>query len=173
MRNYYYIFYFVFFVAVQLDMQHALMETIDSKALNLEGKIPGTVTELTEVKVLNGFIARLLTSTINLANLTTLNLNQKKLTQFPEGVLNLINLTHLYVNDNQLSTLPANLNYLEKLQELELRNNKLKRVFEYIVDLNNLKKLSVAGNPLTFQEIRSLMMLMDLKSQRMSIDIAG
>ena len=158
-------------------MGHVLTEAIskDSKALNLEGTILRTVATLalTEVEVLNVFLARLPTSTSNLANLTRLNLNYNKFTQFPEVVLDLINLTHLYVNGNQLSTLPANLNSLEKLQELELRNNKLKRVFKYIVDLNNLEKLSVSGNPLTFQEIRSLMMLMDLKSQRMRIDIAG
>lgn len=156
-------------------MELALTETIseDGRALNLEGAISGTVTELTEVEVLKVFLARLITSTSNLTNLTMLNLNHNKLTQFPKVVLDLINLTYLYVNDNQLSTLPANLNYLEKLQELELKNNKLKRIFEYIVGLNNLEKLSVAGNPLTFQEIRSLMMLMDLRSQKMSIDIAG
>jgi len=41
------------------------------------------------------------------------------------------------------------------------------------VDLHRLKKLSVTGNPLTFEEIERLMTLMDLKPQRMSIDIAG
>ena len=172
-----FILYF-FFVAVQLEMERTLTETIseDGKALNLEGTISGTLTELTDVGILNVFrrgLARLPTSTSNLANLTTLNLNHNKLTQFPEVVLDLINLTHLFVNDNELSTLPVNLNSLEKLQQLELRNNKLKRVFKYIADLHNLEKLSVTGNPLTFQEIRSLTMLMDLKSQRMLIDIAG
>jgi len=41
------------------------------------------------------------------------------------------------------------------------------------VDLHRLKKLSVTGNPLTFEEIGNLVILMDLKPQRMSIDIAG
>ena len=173
------ILYFVFFVAVQLEMERTLTKKIseDGKVLlNLEGKIIVTVAELMEMELRNVFFSGLVClprSTRNLVNLTALNLNHSKLTQFPEVVLDLINLTHLFVNDNQLSTLPANLNSLEKLQELELRNNKLKRVFKYIADLHNLEKLSVTGNPLTFQEIRSLTMLMDLKSQRMLIDIAG
>ena len=168
-----------FFVAVQLDMERTLTETIieDGKALlNLERKTSGTVAELTEVDLRNVFRSGLVwlpRSARNLVKLTTLNLNHSKLTQFPEVVLDLINLTRLFVNDNQLSTLPANLKYLKKLKELEMRNNKLKRVFKYIVDLRNLEKLSVTGNPLTSEEIRGLMMLMDLKSPRMSIEIAG
>ena len=170
-------------------MECLLREAIseDGNAFNLERKIISRFgTEATEVNVLKALTwglrrlpariskrANFPASLSNLANLTTLNLNDNKLRQFPEVVFDFVNLTHLFVNHNQLSTLPANLNCLEKLQELELRNNKLKRVFKYIFDLNNLEKLSVSGNPLTFQEIKSLMMLMDLKSQRISIDIAG
>ena len=166
------------FIAVHLDIERTLTEAIseDCKALNLDGEILGTVRKLTEMElrnVLRSGLTRLPAIRSNLANLTTLNLNNNKLSQFPEVVLYLMNLTHLFVNDNHLSTLPADLNNLGKLQELELRNNKLKRVFKYIVDLHNLKKLSVRGNPLTFQEIRGLMMLMDLNSQGMLIDIAG
>ena len=62
---------------------------------------------------------------------------------------------------------------LEKLEELELRNNKIRRLCKYIVDLNLLKRLSARGNPLTYEEIRSLVTLMNLKPQRMSIDITG
>ena len=157
-----------------MDIERTLTETIseDCTALHLDGEILGTVRKLTDMELCNvlrsGF-TRLPASRSNLANLTTLNLNNNKLSQFPEVVLYLMNLTHLFVNDNHLSTLPANLNYLGKLQELELRNNKLK----YIIDLHNLKKLSVTGNPLIFQEMRGLMMLMDLNSQRMLIDIAS
>ena len=163
-------------------MDHTLTETIrkDSKTLNLERKsllrIPEIVTELTEMEVLNlshNKLTRLPTSTGNPKNLTMLNLNHNKLTQFPEVVVTeLINLTHWFVNDNQLSSLPAMKN-LEKLQELELKNNNIERIYEYVADLNHLKKLSVTGNPLAFEEIGNLMMLMDLKPQRMSVDIAG
>ena len=161
-----------------MDIERTLTETIseDCTALHLDGEILGTVRKLTEMElrnVLRSGFTRLPASRSNLANLTMLNLNNNKLLQFPEVVLYLMNLTHLFVNDNHLSTLPANLNYLGKLQELELRNNKLKRVLKYIIDLHNLKKLSVTGNPLIFQEMRGLMMLMDLNSQRMLIDIAG
>ena len=164
-------------------MERTLTETIrkDSKALNLEGKrlvmISYAVTELmTEVEILNlshNELSKLPRSTSNLSNLTKLNLNHNKLTQFPEVVVTLINLTHLFVNDNELSTLPENMKNLENLEELELRNNKMKKVSKYIVDLHRLKKHSVTGNPLTFEEMERLMTLMDLKPQRMSIDIAG
>ena len=166
------------FVAVQLDIERTLTETIseDCTALHLDGEISGTLRKLTEMElhnVLRSGLTRLPASRSNLANLRVLNMSNNKLTQFPEVVLYLVNLMHLFVNDNHLSTLPANLNYLGKLQELELRNNKLKRVLKYIIDLHNLKTLSVTGNPLIFQEMRGLMMLMDLNSQRMLIDIAG
>jgi len=175
-------FLIFFFLVAQLKIECTLTRTIrkDSKALNLEGKsllrIPGTVTELTEVEVLNlshNKLTRLPTSTCKMANLTTLNLSHNKLTQFPEVVVTLINLTHLFLNDNQLSKLPANLKNLEKLEELELRNNNIERLYEYIVDLSHLKKLTVKGNSLTFEEIGNVMMLMDLRPQRMSVDIAG
>lgn len=181
-------------------MERTLKETIikDSKSLNLKGKVSGPVTGLTGVELLNvllsGLIrllrisemaqlkvlnlshnelAKLPRSTSNLRNLTTLNLNHNKLTQFPEVVITLINLRHLFLNDNQLSILPANIKNLEKLEELELRNNKIRSLCKYIVDLDNLEMLSVTGNPLAPEEIRNLMILMDLKPHRTSLDIAG
>lgn len=173
MRNYYLSF-----------VEHTLGKTPtcskDSKALYLERKrllsIPVTVTERTELEILslshNG-IKRLSTSTGNLSNLTTLNLNNNKLTQFPEVVVTLINLTHLFLSGNELSRLSSNMKNLEKLEELELRNNNIERISEGIVDLYLLKRLFVKGNPLTYEEIGNLRRLMDLKPQRLSIDITG
>ena len=62
---------------------------------------------------------------------------------------------------------------LEKLQELDLRNNKLKGPFKDIVDLKQLQELYVEGNPLTLPVIKSLVELMDRKSGKLTIDIAG
>lgn len=125
MRNYY-----LFFVEHTLGKTPTCRKDTCSKALYLERKrllsIPVTVTERTELEILslshNG-IKRLSTSTGNLSNLTTLNLNNNKLTQFPEVVVTLINLTHLFLSGNELSRLSSNMKNLEKLEELELRNN--------------------------------------------------
>ena len=62
---------------------------------------------------------------------------------------------------------------LEKLQQLDLRNNKLKGPFKGIGDLKQLQELFVEGNPLTVEVIKSLVELMDRKSGKLTIDIAG
>ena len=62
---------------------------------------------------------------------------------------------------------------LKKLQTLDLRNNKLKGPFKGIGDLQQLQELYVKGNPLTLQVIKSLVELMDRKSGKLTIDIAG
>ena len=89
-----------------------------------------------------------------------------------ESIGELINLTHLFLNDNYLASLPATFKHLEKLQVLDVRNNKLKKVFENVTDLKRLKRLSVEGNPLIIEEVKSLMELKDKKRQ-LSIDITG
>ena len=62
---------------------------------------------------------------------------------------------------------------LEKLRELDLRNNKLKILFKGISYLKQLQKLYVEGNPLTLQEMKSLVELTDRKPGKLIIDIAG
>ena len=104
-------------------------------------------------------------------SVTKVVLSHNKLKQLPEKFGDLINLTHLFVDNNYLSSLPTTFKELKKLQELDLRNNKLKRLSENISDLKILERLSVEGNPLTVEEIRSLMELMG--KRLCYIDIAG
>ena len=105
-------------------------------------------------------------------HLRKLNLSHNKLKQLPETFGDLINLTHLLLNDNDLSSLPTTFKQLKKLQELDLSNNKLKGLSENIADLKLLERLFVEGNPLTAEEIRRLVELME-KRRRLIIDIAG
>ncbi|KAJ7384870.1 Ras- protein Rab-5B [Desmophyllum pertusum] len=139
--------------------------------------VPGTVTESTEVKILHlshNNLTELPTRANMLTNLTVLILNHNKLTQLPESVVELIHLICLYVDNNQLSSLPASMKRLKNLQELDLRNNKLKRIcIEDISDLKRLTKLSVEGNPLTLEVIRSLLELRAKNPGRINIDVAG
>ena len=136
-----------------------------------------TVKELTEVKILylsHNNLTELPTRANRLTNLTMLILNHNKLTQLPESVVELIHLICLYVDNNQLSSLPASMKRLKNLQELDLRNNKLKRIcIEDISDLKRLTKLSVEGNPLTLEVIRSLLELRAKNPGRIIIDVAG
>ena len=110
--------------------------------------------------------------TEKLIYLAKLNLNHNELTHLPESIGVLVNLLYLFVNDNRLSLLPTSMKNLEKLQQLDLRNNKLKGPFKDIGDLK-LQELYVEGNPLTLQVIKSLVELMDSKSGKLTIDIAG
>ena len=75
-------------------------------------------------------------------------------------------------NDNQLTMLPRTIKQLQLLQELDLRNNKLKSVVQDTNDLIRLERLSVEGNPLRIEEVRSLIELMERRPS-LWIDIAG
>ena len=107
-----------------------------------------------------------------LANILSLNLSHNNLINLPNISQQLIKLTCLYVNDNRLSSLPKSMKYLKRLQELDLRNNQLKELDE-VRKLPKLKKLLVEGNPLTLEEIRSLMKHVDTTTRTIFVDIAG
>ena len=108
----------------------------------------------------------------SLTNILSLKLSHNRLEKLPDIFLQLINLTCLYVNKNRLSSLPESIGYLKRLQELDLRNNQLK-VLDVVRKLPELKKLLVEGNPLTLEEIRSLMKHVDTTTRSISVDIAG
>ena len=127
------------------------------------------VTEVLELSYLG--LERLPTHVIA-RNVTQINLSHNKLVDLPEKFRDFINLTHLLVNNNNLSSLPTTFKQLKKLQVLDLRNNKLKRLSKDIAALKILERLYVEGNPLTVEDIRSLLELME-KRQRLMIDIAG
>ena len=81
-------------------------------------------------------------------------------------------LTCLKVNDNRLSFLPKSMRWLKGLQEVDLRNNQLKKL-DVVRELPNLRKLLVEGNPLTLEEIRSLIKHVDKTTRTIFVDIAG
>ena len=109
---------------------------------------------------------------LSLANIRSLNLSHNNFPELPDIFLQLINLTCLYVNDNRLSSLPKSMRSLKGLQELNLRNNQLKGL-DVVRGLPKLKKLFVEGNPLTLEEIRSLIKHVDTTTRTISVDIAG
>ena len=107
-----------------------------------------------------------------LANILSLNLSHNRLEKLPAIFLQLINLTCLNVNNNRLSSLPESIGRFKRLQELDLRNNQLK-VLDVVRKLPDLRKLLVEGNPLTLEEIRSLIKHVDTTTRSISVDIAG
>ena len=108
----------------------------------------------------------------SLTNILSLSLSHNRLEKLPDIFLQLINLTCLYVNNNRLSSLPESIGCLKRLQELDLRNNQLK-VLDVVRKLPDLRKLLVEGNPLTLEEIRSLIKHVDTTRRSISVDIAG
>ena len=109
---------------------------------------------------------------LSLAHIQSLNLSHNNLAEIPDIFLQLITLTRLFVNDNRLSSLLKSMKYLTRLQELDLRNNQLKGL-DVVRKLPKLKKLLVEGNPLTLEEIRSLIEHVDTTTRSISVDIAG
>ena len=107
------------------------------------------------------------------AYIQSLNLSYNNLLNLPGLYLfPLESLTCLKVNDNRLSFLPKSMRWLKGLQEVDLRNNQLKKL-DVVRELPNLRKLSVEGNPLTLEEIRSLIKHVDKTTRTIFVDIAG
>ena len=107
------------------------------------------------------------------AYIQSLNLSYNNFTNLPGLYLfPLESLTCLKVNDNRLSFLPKSMRWLKGLQEVDLRNNQLKKL-DVVRELPNLRKLLVEGNPLTLEEIRSLIRHVDKTTRTIFVDIAG
>ena len=107
------------------------------------------------------------------AYIQSLNLSYNNLLNLPGLYLfPLESLTCLKVNDNRLSFLPKSMRWLKGLQEVDLRNNQLKKL-DVVRELPNLRKLLVEGNPLTLEEIRSLIKHVDKTTTTIFVDIAG
>ena len=107
------------------------------------------------------------------AYIQSLNLSYNNLLNLPGLYLfPLESLTCLKVNDNRLSFLPKSMGWLKGLQEVDLRNNQLKKL-DVVRELPNLRKLLVEGNPLTLEEIRSLIKHVDKTTRTIFVDIAG
>ena len=114
-----------------------------------------------------------MSKTLSPAYIQSLNLSYNNLLNLPGLYLfPLESLTCLKVNDNRLSFLPTSMRCLKGLQELDLRNNQLKKL-DVVRELPNLKKLSVEGNPLSLEEIRSLFKHVDTTTRKIIVDIAG
>ena len=106
-------------------------------------------------------------------NILSLNLSHNNFEELFPSIMKLFqNLTCLYVNDNRLSFLPESMRRLERLQELDLRNNQLKGL-DVVRELPELKKLLVERNPLTLEEIRSLVKHVDATARTIFVDILG
>ena len=107
------------------------------------------------------------------AYIQSLNLSYNNLLNLPGLYLfPMESLTCLKVNDNRLSFLPKSMRWLKGLQEVDLRNNQLKKL-DVVRELPNLRKLLVEGNPLTLEEIRSLIKHVDKTTRTIFVDIAG
>ena len=160
-------FYFVAkrLTALVFDIRQTLV--LGKKTLDLSKKNVGSIP-------LDFLTAMFMVSrkNLSLANIRSLNLSHNNFAELPDFFLQLINLTCLYVNDNRLSSLPKSMRSLKGLQELNLRNNQLKGL-DVVRGLPKLKKLFVEGNPLTLEEIRSLIKHVDTTTRTISVDIAG
>ncbi|XP_058954381.2 leucine-rich repeat-containing protein 27 isoform X2 [Pocillopora verrucosa] len=93
---------------------------------------------------------------------TTIDLSNKRLTQFPAEVLNLHQLEFLYLEGNAISSLPEELfDCLPYLRWLDLRNNRITDIPPIIGKHRNLRNLLLEGNtieslPLELGLVKSL-----------------
>ncbi|WP_308993696.1 immunoglobulin domain-containing protein [Mariniflexile litorale] len=98
---------------------------------NLNGTIPASIDDLTNLNYLNLYVNNLtgiIPSSIgNLSNLTDLRLSRNQLTgTIPSEIGNLKNLNIIYISNNQFSgNIPSELGLLPNLSELSLHKNQL------------------------------------------------
>ena len=165
------LFFFVSFYFVVKRLTSAVLIVEQSLALG-EKTVDLSKRNLDSNQV-NFLVAGLELRKLSLAYIRSLNLSYNNLGELPFHFLfQLENLTCLYVNDNRLYSLHENMKFLVGLQELDLRNNQLKKL-NVVRELPKLKKLLVEGNPLTLEEIRSLIKHVDTTTRNIFVDIAG
>jgi len=101
-------------------------------------------------------------------NLTSLNITNTILTHVPASVCKLVNLTSLNLNDNKLSELPDNcFTKLTKLVKLSISRNAIIRLQDGIFDgLMSLVKLDLSYNHIYFIGLRVFSNSSDLTSLR-------
>lgn len=80
--------------------------------------------------------------------LTTLNLEQCRLTLLPDNICDFSNLQTLALSNNQIACLPEAILKLRHLSFLQLANNTLQSLPQEIGDLSGLTRLDVRGNML-------------------------
>ena len=126
-------------------------------------EVPEAITYLTELRALNlsrNYLKELPTSVNKLKNLKWLILYKNQLRELPHSICELIsNLTWLSVSNNHLSVLPSNIKHLKNLRNLDLSYNQLTTLPDEIGELEELERLYVAGNPLTLEGMRKVVML--------------
>jgi small GTP-binding protein len=113
--------------------------------------IPEDVFDLTLLTTLilnNNRLTNLPKNIVRLQNLTGLFLINNNIAVFPNIVTNLRNLRGLYLSQNQIKELPEDIIKLNNLTILDLRNNKLKTLPNLIAELPDLVGLPLTDNPL-------------------------
>jgi len=64
----------------------------------------------------------------------------------------LLNVKELILNDKHLTQLPEGIGFLKNLKKLDLRNNELVRLPPQVTQLKNLEVLSLTGNPIDISD---------------------
>jgi len=109
----------------------------------------GSLTSLTEVKLLHNGLTELPELIGSLLSLERLYLSYNDLTELPEAIGNLASLLYLDLDENDLTELPEAIGKLESLERLYLANNKLEALPEAIGSLLSLERLYLSYNDLT------------------------
>jgi len=103
-----------------------------------------------------------------------LNLNKKKLKEFPTEVFRFVNLQQLDLSNNKLTSLPENISELKNLSYLNISKNKLTSLPQSLGALRNLNSFKMSQNkipelPSSFFKLTKLEII-DFYSNPLSFD---
>jgi internalin A len=125
-------------------------EELDLSGMALSELPPeiGNLADLTSLELNNNRLVFLPESIGNLANLISLELNNNHLIALPESISQLTNLISLDFSHNQVNTLPESISQLTSLISLDFSHNRLNTLPEAIGQLTNITSLNFSHNRL-------------------------
>ncbi|KAK9735622.1 hypothetical protein RND81_04G216400 [Saponaria officinalis] len=132
------------------------VEKLDLSNMNLSGKIPNSIQNLTNLKSFN-LCCNALTSSLpksfaNLTSLVNIDLSLNELTgNFPSGFGNAKNLVSLNISGNNfVGLIPEDFGYATSLEVLDIRGSYFEgSIPDSVKNLRKLKFLGLSGNNLT------------------------
>ncbi|CRX39469.1 leucine-rich repeat domain-containing protein [Estrella lausannensis] len=134
-------------------MVHSLtapfLSLVNKGLTSIPSSIVADHSDVTEVILDGNPLGNLSTAILNFPKISSLSLNNIRMTEFPSDLGTLKHLKVLKINENNMEMLNESIGELDELEVLEVERCGLKVISPLIDRLKNLKVLKLSGNELT------------------------